>query len=71
MNAIRVIAGAVSTLLSGTALAGIVTLGTPMGSLLGTVMGFSVLPITGGGLLTVAAASLVAGILIVRRKKRR
>jgi hypothetical protein len=50
------------------------SLGVTLGRVLGaTALGFplsAVLPVTGGGLLTVAAASLVAGILIVRRKKR-
>jgi len=47
------------------------TLGVGLGSLLGTQLGGVALPIVGGGLLAVAAASLAFGIWIVRRKKNR
>jgi hypothetical protein len=49
-------------------------MGGPLGVALGRVLGGttlgSLLPIAGGGLLIVAAASLMIGISIVRRKKK-
>lgn len=50
------------------------SLGVGLGRTLGGVLGFplgSALPIASGGLLTVAAVSLVLGIRIVRRKQNR
>jgi hypothetical protein len=47
-----------------------VSLGGVLGAVLGSPLG-SVLPIAGGGLLIVAAVSLVLGIRIVRRKQNR
>jgi len=47
-----------------------VSLGVALGIPLGTVLGTS-LPIAGGGLLIVAAASLVLGIKLARRKRGR
>jgi hypothetical protein len=78
LNANRLIVGALAISATSVASAGgPTTLGVPMGvnlgTVLGQVMGFSlgsVLPIAGGGLLTVAAASLVVGIFLVRRKKK-
>jgi predicted MFS family arabinose efflux permease len=55
-----------------------VPLGTPLGITLGNALGAALglqlgtaLPIAGGGLLTVAAVSLVLGIRMVRRKQNR
>jgi predicted MFS family arabinose efflux permease len=45
-----------------------VSLGTVLGQVLGNPLG-AALPIASGGLLTVAALSLVLGIHIVRRKR--
>ncbi len=47
-----------------------VSLGAALGQVLGRPLGFA-LPIEGGGLLIVAAVSLVVGICIVRRKRNR
>lgn len=47
-----------------------ITLGNALGAALGLQLG-TALPIAGAGLLTVAAASLVLGIRIVRRKRNR
>jgi len=44
-------------------------LGTPFGITVGQVFG-SALPIAGGGLLVVAASSLVIGIRIARNKRK-
>lgn len=44
------------------------TLGQRLGDVLGLTLGTS-LPLVGGGLLAVAAASLVIGIRIAKRKK--
>jgi len=46
-----------------------VTLGRVLGGVLGAPLG-TALPIASGGLLSVAAASLVLGICIVRRKQK-
>jgi hypothetical protein len=56
------------------ALAGLVPLGAPLGVSLGTILGEPlgfILPVEGGGLLAVAAVSLLVGIAIVRRRARR
>ena len=47
---------------------GAVALGTPLGLTLGARLG-EFLPLAGSGLLVVAAASLVVGIRIARRKR--
>ena len=45
-----------------------VPLGVPMGNSLGVTMG-TAMPIAGGGVLGIAAAGLIAGIFIKRRKR--
>ncbi len=79
----KLIMGAVAFSMVNMALAGlapppVVPLGAPLGITLGNALGAalglqlgSVLPIASGGLLTVAAVSLVLGIRIVRRKQNR
>ena len=71
------VAGSLALTVASAALAA-APLGTPLGGRLGiglgSVLGFQLgapLPIVGGGLLVVAAASLAFGIWIVRRKKDR
>ena len=82
MKTQRWIAGVSAVVASGTALAGVSTvpLGTPVGFTLGGALGVTlgdliavggVLPIAGGGMLLVGAASLGLGIWIARRKHRR
>jgi hypothetical protein len=82
---LRLIVGAVALLFASVAVAGTAppALGTPLGFVLGTLLGVTalggpvlggtvlgqVLPIVGGGVFLVAAASLALGIYIVRRKK--
>lgn len=72
--------GCLSFSMANMALAGgvVVPLGTPLGIALGDALGTALglqlgtaLPIAGGGLLTVAAVSLVLGIRMVRRKQNR
>ena len=81
MSLNRWIACASGLVVAGTAFAGpsTVPLGTPVGQTLGiqvgTVLGDLIavggaLPIGGGGLLLVGAASLGIGVWIARRKKR-
>jgi hypothetical protein len=83
----ELLAGVFAITASGVAIAGPATLGTPLGSALGTVLGVqlglslgiplgqvalgSPLPIAGSGLLLVAASSLVIGIRMARKKRRR
>jgi hypothetical protein len=62
MKATSLAVGFAGYLLTDVAIAGTQVLGTPLGNVLG-----SALPIV--GLLSVAAASLVVGIRIVRRKR--
>jgi hypothetical protein len=62
MKATSLAIGLAGYLLTDVAIAGTTVLGTPLGITLG-----SALPIV--GLLSVAAASLVVGIRIVRRKR--
>ena len=78
LNANRLIVGTLAVSMTSVAMAGVTPLGTPMGTGLGLLMGQAVggslgslLPIASGGLLIVAAASLMIGISIVRRKKKR
>jgi len=66
----RLLFGTLAMAASGAAIAGPATLGTPLGSVLGGTLG-SALPIVGSGLLVVAASSLVIGIRIARKKKRK
>jgi hypothetical protein len=78
LNANRLIVGTLAVSMASVATAGPTVLGTPMGGPLGVALGRvlggttlgSLLPIAGGGLLIVAAASLMIGISIVRRKKK-
>ncbi|MFI5445558.1 hypothetical protein [Polaromonas sp. UC242_47] len=75
----KLILGTLSFVMANMALAGGVTvLGTPLGITLGNALGAvlglqlgTALPIAGGGLLAVAAVSLVLGIRMVRRKQNR
>ena len=82
MKPMSVVAGSLALTVASAALAGGTPLGTALGNGLGTALGNGLgaalgfqlgvpLPIVGGGLLTVAAASLAVGIWIVRRKKDR
>ena len=79
MSLVKLIVAASALAMANLALAGpTVPLGTPLGRSLGIGLGAvlgnrlgSVLPIAGGGLLIVAALSLVLGIYIVRRKRNR
>ena len=70
MNMNRLIVGAFAASIASVAVAGPTVLGTPLGISLGVLLGGAPLgadlPI--GGLLTVAAMSLMLGIFIVRRK---
>lgn len=61
MKIILLAAGATASLLASSAFAGVPA--TPLGVVLG-----SALPLAGAGLLGVAAASLIAGIRMLRRK---
>lgn len=75
----KLILGSLSFSMANMALAGVtVPLGTPLGITLGNALGAALglqlgtaLPIAEGGLLTVAAVSLVLGIRMVRRKQNR
>jgi hypothetical protein len=74
MKAIKLVGGTVALAVTSTALAQVVPLGTGLGSPLGLTLGNLLgtpLPIVGGGLLVVAAASLGIGIWMVRHKKNR
>jgi hypothetical protein len=79
LNPVKLIVAASGFAMASLALAGpTVPLGTPLGRSLGVGLGAGlgsrlgfVLPIAGGGLLIVAALSLVLGIYIVRRKRNR
>ena len=62
MKIILLAAGVTASLLAGSAFAG-VPAPTPLGQVLG-----SALPLAGAGLLGVGAASLIAGIRMLRRK---
>ena len=66
----RLLFGTLAIAASSTAIAGPGTLGTPLGIALGSTLG-SALPILGSGLLVVAASSLIIGIRIARKKKRK
>ena len=66
----RLLLGTLAMAASGAAIAGPATLGTPLGIALGGTLG-SALPIVGTGLLVVAASSLVIGIRMARKKKRK
>ena len=78
LRANKLIVGALAISMANGALAAAVPLGTSLGvglggrlgEVLGNPLGF-LLPIVSGGLLTVAAVSLVLGIYIVRRKRNR
>jgi hypothetical protein len=80
MTPIKLIVGVLAAMFASVAFAGPgVPLGTPVGSVLGTVLGIQalggtvvgqVLPIVGGGVFLIAAASLALGIYIVRRKQK-
>ena len=60
MKIVLLAAGVTASLLAGSALAGVVTpLGQPLGS---------ALPLASAGLFGVAAASLIAGVRMLRRK---
>lgn len=71
----RVLVATLAAVASGAAVAGPATLGTPLGTTVGVLLGGvtvgSVLPIAGSGLLLVAASSLAIGIRIARKKKRK
>jgi len=71
----RLLVGTLAAAAPGAALAGPATLGTPLGSALGTALGVvslgSALPIAGSGLLVVAATTLVVGIRMAGKKKRK
>jgi len=77
LNPVKLIVVTSALAMTNLALAGpTVPLGTPLGQPLGIALGAvlgnalgSILPIASGGLLTVAALSLVVGIYIVRRKR--
>ena len=79
MNVNKLIVGAVALFMATAALAGNgVPLGAPLGRSLGVALGAvlglrlgSDLPIASAALLTIAAVSLVIGIVIVRRKQNR
>lgn len=79
MKQLSLVAGSLALTVASAALAGpAAPLGVPLGGRLGvglgSLLGFQLglpLPIVGGGLLAVAAASLAFGIWIVRRKKDR
>jgi predicted MFS family arabinose efflux permease len=79
VNKTRIALGASTLVMAQTTVAGGVvppvvplgvSLGTALGSVLGTPLGIA-LPMSIDGLLIVAAASLVAGIWIVKRKRAR
>ena len=79
MRANKLIVGALAVSMANGALAGPtvslgaslgVSLGGRLGEVLGNPLGL-LLPIVSGGLLSVAAVSLVLGIYIVRRKRNR
>lgn len=71
--------GTLAVLMANVALAGTpqplgLTLGVSLGQTLGAVLGLqlgSALPLANGGLLTVAAVTLLMGIRLVRRKQNR
>ncbi|MEP6963911.1 MAG: hypothetical protein ABI845_00365 [Polaromonas sp.] len=75
----KMIFGTLSFSMANMALAGAAvplgtSLGISLGNALGTALGLELgtaLPIAGGGLLTIAAVSLLLGIRIVRRKQKR
>lgn len=78
MNVNQLIVGVLAFSIANAAFAGAVPLGLSLGVSLGQVLGGvlgtplgTTLPIASGGLLTVAAVSLVLGIRIVRRKQNR
>lgn len=81
MHKTRLVVGALALAIANGALAApAVPLGEPLGTSLGSLLGGtfalglslgSALPIAGIGLVSVAAASLVIGIRIVRRKHKR
>ena len=78
MNVNQLIVGVLALSIADAAFAGAVPLGLSLGVSLGRVLGGvlgtplgTALPIASGGLLTVAAVSLVLGIRIVRRKQNR
>ena len=70
----RLLVGTLAAAASGAAMAA-ATLGTPMGGFtLGSGLGVNLgaaLPIAGSGLLVVAATTLVVGIRMARKKKRK
>jgi hypothetical protein len=79
LRANKLIVGALAVSMANGALAGLtvplgaslgVSLGGRLGEVLGNPLGL-LLPIVSGGLLSVAAVSLVLGIYIVRRKRNR
>ena len=65
----RILLGVLALSAANAAWAG-AQLGQPLGSVLGVRLG-EMFPILGGGLLTVAAVSLVIGIGIARRKQKK
>ena len=79
MNVNKLIVGTLAVFVTDAATAGgVVPLGVPLGLALGVTLGQvlgvpldAILPAGSVGLLLVAAVSLVAGIVIVRRKHRR
>ena len=74
MFANRVLLGVLAGLGANAASAGTVPLGAQLGEALGRVAGIAFgapLPFVEGGLLTVAAVSLLIGIRIAKRKKNR
>jgi hypothetical protein len=66
----RLLVGTLAIAASSTAIAGPATLGSPLGIALGGTLG-AALPIVGSGVLVVAASSLIIGIRIARKKKRK
>lgn len=80
MHKTRLVVGALSLASATAAWAAAVPLGEPLGTSLGSLLGATFalglglgtgLPIAGIGLVSVAAASLVVAVRIVRRKHRR